>query len=87
LITKPYQNKGGEFRKNKTNNKQNEKNSKSTTIPLCIVATITCHAGLVVLLISLLVMHHTGLVASCHTHFAKKNQPISSGISLFGINK
>ena len=36
------------------------------TIPCCMVATVTCHAGLVVLLICNLVTCHAGLVANCH---------------------
>jgi len=39
------------------------------TIPLCMVATVTRHAGLVALLIYNLVTHHAGLVANCHVHF------------------
>ena len=36
------------------------------TIPFLMVATVTHHAGLVVLPICNLVTHHTGLVANCH---------------------
>jgi hypothetical protein len=40
-----------------------------STIPLCMVATVTRHAGLVALLIYNLVTRHAGLVANCHAHF------------------
>ena len=44
-------------------------NRYDTTIPLCMVATVTHHTGLVALLICNLVTHQAGLVANCHTLF------------------
>ena len=39
-----------------------------------MVTIITHHAGLIELLIFHFIIHHTGLVATCHTGFAEKFQ-------------